>query len=62
MDLKPLKLIDGGFKRVDGRFEGSLSPLRDQNGHVVGLNVENLKLLNLFKLLFEDFKTAKWWI
>ena len=38
-----LKLIDGGFKRVDGEFEGSLSPLRDQNGHVVGLKVRRPK-------------------
>ena len=39
VDLKPLKLFDGGFKRVDGGFEDSVSPLRDQNGHVVGLKV-----------------------
>ena len=39
VDLKPLKLIDGGFKRVDGGFEGSLSHIkRSLNfGHVVGL-------------------------
>ena len=39
VDLKLLKFYDGGFKPVEGGFEGSLSPLRDQKGHVVALKV-----------------------